>query len=256
MRKEKKLSGEVIYVEIGVKSDIGEVRDRNQDSYFISSSETYFLFVIADGMGGHKAGEIASNMAIEVMKMNLEEELKKAISNDEDIKNKIEDSIRIANQKIYKKSLEDEKFSGMGTTTTLAYEKDGKIYIGHVGDSRAYILRKNVLEQLTKDHSLVEELLRNGSISKEEAKNHPQRNIITRAVGTSDDIEVDLIIKERYEDDILLLCSDGLSNMISDDQIKEVLLNSSSMNEACEDLVSLSKGKGGFDNITVLAIKF
>lgn len=243
-------------MDIGVKTDIGEVRDRNQDAYFISSDKTCPLFIIADGMGGHKAGEIASGMVIEIMKTQLKEELKKPISKDDDIKSKIRDSISIANQKIYKKSLEDEKFSGMGTTVTLAYERDNRIYIGHVGDSRAYILRENIFEQLTRDHSLVEELMRNGSISKEEAKNHPQRNIITRAVGTSYDIEVDLIVKERYKDDIFLLCSDGLSNMLTDDEIKEILLNSWSMGKACEDLVNLSKDKGGFDNITVLAIKF
>ncbi len=256
MMKVEKLSGEVMYMEIGAKTDIGEVRDRNQDAYFISSSVSHPLFIIADGMGGHKAGEIASNMVINVMSTQLKEELKKSVLDDEDIQNKIEDSIAIANEKIYKKSLEDEKFSGMGTTVTLAYERDGRIYIGHVGDSRAYILRENTFYQLTRDHSLVEELMRNGSISKEEAKNHPQRNIITRAVGTSEDIEVDIIVKKRYKNDILLLCSDGLSNMLSDDEIKEVLLGSPSMNKACEDLVKLSKNKGGFDNITVLAVKF
>ncbi|HHV38029.1 MAG TPA: Stp1/IreP family PP2C-type Ser/Thr phosphatase, partial [Tepidimicrobium sp.] len=231
-------------------------RDRNQDAYFISSSETHPLFIIADGMGGHKAGEVASNMAIEIVSNQLVEVLQKLTSDEEEIRNEIRSSIDIANEKIYKRSLIDERLSGMGTTITIAYINRWKVYIGHVGDSRAYILRKRTLHQLTRDHSLVEELIRNGSISEEEAKNHPQRNIITRAVGTNDDVEVDLIVGEIYEDDILLLCSDGLSNMLSDDEIEKILLNSSSMGEACENLVELSKDKGGFDNITVLAVKF
>ncbi|CCQ96060.1 Serine/threonine phosphatase stp [[Clostridium] ultunense Esp] len=243
-------------MEIGVKTDIGRIRDINQDAYYISSHKEHPLFIIADGMGGHKAGEIASRMAVEIISSRLEKDLKRLELDDSGIKDKIVCSISKANEKIYRKALEEEKFSGMGTTVTLAYKNNEKIFIGHVGDSRAYLFRKGVLSQITKDHSLVEELIRNGSISKEEAKLHPQRNIITRAVGTSKEIESDLIVQENNKGDILLLCTDGLTNMLMDEEIKEYLLVNEDMQKVCDELVKLSNDKGGYDNITVLAIKF
>lgn len=243
-------------MEIGVKTDIGIIRDNNQDAYYVSSNKDYPLFIIADGMGGHKAGEIASEMAIEIISKNLSNHLTDPSIAEEDIKNRIQDSISEANNKIYKKSMEDERYSGMGTTVTLAFITDDKIFMGHVGDSRAYLLRNSILSQITEDHSLVEELIRNGSISKEEAKYHPQRNIITRAVGTSMVIKADVIVERRYKDDILLLCTDGLTNMVDDNQIKDFLINSEDIQKSCEELVKLSNNKGGFDNITVLAVKF
>ena len=144
----------------------------------------------------------------------------------------------------------------MGTTVTLAYENNEKFFIGHVGDSRAYLLRNGKLLQLTEDHSLVAELVVQGSITKEEARSHPQKNIITRAVGTEKEIEVDLIIKDRLGDDILLLCSDGLTNMLNDYEIKEVIIGNNNLQEACEILVEKANENGGFDNISVIAIKF
>ncbi|NLW23162.1 MAG: Stp1/IreP family PP2C-type Ser/Thr phosphatase [Tissierellia bacterium] len=243
-------------MEIGVKTDAGRVRDINQDAYYVSSNEEYPLFIVADGMGGHKAGEVASRMAIEIISKKLIESLKNLILDDKGIQDLIKESIFLANEEIYQKSLEDEKFSGMGTTVILAYVTDNKIFIGHVGDSRAYLLRKGVLHQITQDHTLVEELIKNGSISREEAKHHPQRNIITRAVGTSKNIDLDLIIEQKYKDDILLLCSDGLTNMLKDEEIRESLLTNKDIQIACEDLIRLSNDRGGYDNITVLAVKF
>lgn len=243
-------------MEVGVKTDIGKIREINQDAYYISRYKEHPLFIIADGMGGHKAGEIASKMAVEIISSILEKNYNNFCLDDDSIKKNIISSIIKANEKIYNKSLEDEEFSGMGTTVTLAYKNNKKIFIGHVGDSRAYLFRKGNLSQITTDHSLVEELIRNGSISKEEAKNHPQRNIITRAVGTSKEIEADLIVEEKLKDDILLLCTDGLTNMLMEDEIKEYLLINEDMQKLCENLVMLSNEKGGFDNITVLAIKF
>lgn len=241
---------------IGVKTDIGIIRDNNQDSYYVFSSEDYPLFIIADGMGGHKAGEIASKMAIEIISNNLKNYLINSSVENKKIEDGIRKSIDEANKEIYKKSKEDEKYSGMGTTVTLAYVINDRIFIGHVGDSRAYLLRNGVLSQLTQDHSLVEELIRNGSISKEEAKHHPQRNIITRAVGTSGDIKADVILEKKHKDDILLLCTDGLTNMVDEIQIRDSLIMNEDIQKACEDLVKLSNDRGGFDNITVIAAKF
>lgn len=243
-------------MEIGVKTDVGRIRGNNQDAYYISPKGDYPLFIIADGMGGHKAGEIASKMAIEIISDNLKNLLTKLTVEDKDVKDIIENSILQANDKIYKKSMENEKFSGMGTTVTLACAINEKIFIGHAGDSRAYLLRNGTLSQMTEDHSLVEELIRNGSISKEEAKHHPQRNIITRAVGTSQEIKADLVVESKRKDDILLLCTDGLTNMLDDDEIRDSLLINEDIQKACEELVKLSNDKGGFDNITILAVKF
>ncbi|GMG97190.1 Stp1/IreP family PP2C-type Ser/Thr phosphatase [Tepidimicrobium xylanilyticum] len=243
-------------MEVGVKTDIGRIREVNQDAYYISVIEENPLFIVADGMGGHKAGEIASNMAVDIISADLGKDVTLLELDDNSIKNRIKESIGRANEEIYKKSLEDESYSGMGTTVTLIYSKGKKVFIGHVGDSRAYLLRKNILLQLTKDHSLVEELIRNGSISREEAKLHPQRHIITRAVGTSPDVEADLIVQEKHKGDIFLLCTDGLTSMLADDEIREQLLICENMQKICEELVEFANEKGGFDNITVVAIKF
>ncbi|MCF6461023.1 Stp1/IreP family PP2C-type Ser/Thr phosphatase [Clostridium sp. Cult3] len=239
-------------MEIGVKTDIGRVRNNNQDAYYVN----YPLFIIADGMGGHKAGEVASSMAIEIIGNDFENNPIDLPYEDELIINRIEDSISKANREIYHNSIEDEDYFGMGTTVTLAYITEDKIFVGHVGDSRAYIYRQNALSQITEDHSLVEELIKNGSISKEEAKLHPQRNIITRAVGTSQQIDVDITIIAKEKDDILLLCTDGLTNMIDEDEIQKIIMLHEDIQTVCDKLVKLSNDNGGFDNITVMAIKF
>lgn len=249
---------EVVSMEIGVKTSKGKIREINQDSYYISDDENCPLFIIADGMGGHKAGEIASRMAVEIISSSFLDEIK-AIgtdANDDSIINAIRNSINKANEEIYRKSVEVEEYSGMGTTVTMAYENNGKFFIGHVGDSRAYLLRDNRLWQVTKDHSLVEELVKNGSITREEARFHPQKNIITRALGIDKEVEIDLIVKEKLKEDILILCTDGLTNMLNDNEIKELLISSDNMQKACEFMVQLSNEKGGLDNISVVAVKF
>ena len=243
-------------MEIGVKTSKGKIREINQDSYYISADENCPLFIIADGMGGHKAGEVASKLAVEIISSSFENQIKNIEMDDNSIINAIKNSIWRANDEIYRKSIENEEYSGMGTTVTMAYETNGNIFIGHVGDSRAYLLRDNTLYQITKDHSLVEELVKNGSITREEARFHPQKNIITRAVGTDKEVEIDLIVKEKSKGDILLLCTDGLTNMLNDEEIKELLIINDDMQKACELLVQLSNEKGGLDNISVVAIKF
>lgn len=143
----------------------------------------------------------------------------------------------------------------MGTTITMAYISEDKLYIGHVGDSRAYLLRDNKFIQLTEDHSLVAEMVKRGSISEEEAECHPQRNIITRAIGTDEKVITDIIVEDIYKDDILLLCTDGLTNMMNDDEIKEILINKMDLQKNCNSLVNKANRLGGIDNVTVIAIK-
>lgn len=235
-------------------TDVGLVRSVNEDMYFKSEDMDFPLFIVADGMGGHNAGEIASKMAVDIIKKYFSE-------NKEDLKDKdklfaiIESSIKEANRQIYKTSKECKIFSGMGTTITLAYILKDNVYIGHVGDSRAYFIRDNTISQITEDHSLVQELVRNGSITIEEGKTHPQRNMITRAAGTSKDIEVDIIKREFNNKDILFICSDGLSNMVSDSEILDIFNRTSSIKKACEGLINQAKSNGGKDNITIIAIR-
>ncbi|MBV1816603.1 Stp1/IreP family PP2C-type Ser/Thr phosphatase [Anaerosalibacter bizertensis] len=240
---------------IGVSTDKGKVRKNNQDSYFVSEDTELPLFIVADGMGGHKAGEVASNMAVEIVKdffIEKKEELKK---NKVDILKFIRSAVEKANTIIYKKSIENDEFHGMGTTITMAYIFENKLYIGHVGDSRAYLLRNNKFIQITEDHSLVAEMVKKGSISEEEAECHPQRNIITRAIGTDEEVITDIIVEDIYKDDILLLCTDGLTNMMNDDEIKEILINKIDLQKNCNSLVKKANRLGGIDNVTVIAIK-
>lgn len=239
---------------ISALTDVGLVRNNNEDSFYKSTDFDLPLFIVADGMGGHNAGEIASKMAIDIIKQYFVEN-KNSLDNENKLISVINKSIKEANKKIYKLSKDDELYSGMGTTITLAYIFKGKIYIGHVGDSRAYIISNGQIFQITEDHSLVQELIKNGSITIEEGKTHPQRNMITRAAGTSEDIEVDITTKAFNNNDKLLICSDGLSNMVNDDEIIHTFNNEPLIKKACEELIKKAKNNGGKDNITVIAIE-
>lgn len=240
---------------VGASTDIGIVRQINQDSMFVSKNSAFPLFIVADGMGGHKAGEIASEMAVSIITTSLSSRLM-----DDDvivnIEKEILDSIKKANRELLNHSQVIEDCNGMGTTITLGYIKDAKLYVGHVGDSRAYIIRNEELKQITDDHSLVNELLKNGDISIEEAMKHPQKNVITRAVGTNEDICIDINSFELKENDIILFCSDGLTNMIEEHELKDLFIGIKDVQEACDSAVSLAKDKGGRDNITVIGIRF
>lgn len=239
----------------GAVSDIGKMRDNNQDAFYLSKDQSLPLFIVADGMGGHKAGEVASTMALNIIEKNFLDN-KESLSSENTIINLIKKSIEEANTKIYLKSIENEKYKGMGTTITLAYIFENKILLGHVGDSRAYLIHEDNIIQLTEDHSFVNELLKMGSITKEEATNHPKRNMITRAVGSSSIIEMDLIAKEFNNNNILLLCSDGLFNMVKENEIYQVFSKEDDIQKACEILANIANNKGGFDNITIIATKF
>lgn len=239
----------------GVISDIGKNRDKNQDSYYVSSDKDFPLYLVADGMGGHRSGEVASTMAMEIIKKEILLS-KDDLNKEKKILKTIKESVEKANTKIYLKSIESEECNGMGTTITLAYIFEDKFFIGHVGDSRAYLIRGEEITQITEDHSYVNELLKLGSITVEEAENHPKKNMITRAVGSSSKISMDLIVKNYKKNDILLLCSDGLFNMLNDNEIYEVFNREEDMQKACEILVDRANENGGLDNITLVSIKF
>lgn len=241
---------------IAVCSDIGKIREINQDSYYFIDSSDLPLFVVADGMGGHKAGEIASLIVTETVK-EMYDQFKEEILRDElTIKDFISKTLNEANLRIYNKSNSIDEYKGMGTTVTMAIIYENILYIGQIGDSRGYLLRDEKLLQITQDHSLVAELLRNGSISEKDALNHPQKNIITRALGTDENVEIDIYDKELLKDDIIFLCTDGLTNMVNNDSIKDLLLNGEDIQKNCEVLINMANDSGGVDNITAMIIKF
>jgi protein phosphatase len=223
-------------------SDTGRKRRRNEDSYVVAPP----LFAVADGMGGAQAGEVASKLAAAA----LEETDPGSLSGPE----RLESLIQEANRRVYERASSDPATSGMGTTMTVALVGSAGVTIGHVGDSRAYVVRSGKLEQLTEDHSLVNELLKSGKLSREEADVHPQRSVITRAVGTDPDVDVDTFVVEASEGDIFLLCSDGLTDMVSDDDIfQTVEKHRDDLDRATKALVSAANRGGGEDNITVIA---
>jgi serine/threonine protein phosphatase PrpC len=223
-------------------SDTGRKRRRNEDSYVIAPP----LFAVADGMGGAQAGEIASKLAAAA----LEDTDSGALSGEDRVTSLIQE----ANRRVYERSNEDPNASGMGTTITVALVEDSGVTIGHVGDSRAYRYRDGSIEQITEDHSLVNELMKSGKLSPEEAETHPQRSVITRALGTDPDVDVDSFTVEANVGDVFLLCSDGLTTMVDDDDILGVLERyHDDLDRATKSLVSAANRGGGEDNITVIA---
>jgi PPM family protein phosphatase len=215
----------------------GRRRRRNEDAFVISPP----LFAVADGMGGAKAGEIASRLAAAAVR---EEE-----SEGVDVGRLIQE----ANRRVFERARDDASASGMGTTMTVALVEDDHVTIGHVGDSRAYRLREGGLEQLTEDHSLVAELVRSGRLSPEEAEMHPQRSVITRALGTEADVDVDTFTIDAVPGDVFLLCSDGLTTMVGDERIVDVVEeNREDLDRAAKQLISDANRSGGEDNVTVV----
>jgi PPM family protein phosphatase len=221
-------------------SDTGRKRRHNEDSYVMRPP----LFAVADGMGGAQAGEVASRLAVE------------AITDDDgggDGEGRVAALVREANRRVYEHAGSDSATSGMGTTMTVALVENGTVAIGHVGDSRAYLVRDGALEQLTQDHSLVAELIRSGKLSPEEADSHPQRSVITRALGTDPDIDVDTFTIEAQPGDVFLLCSDGLTSMVGDAAILEAIEeHGRDLDRAARELVGRANRGGGEDNITVV----
>jgi protein phosphatase len=225
-------------------SDTGRKRRHNEDSFVVQPP----LFAVADGMGGAQAGEVASKLAAAA----LEETDPGSLSGPD----KLVSLIQEANRRVYERASSDPSTSGMGTTMTVALVEGSHVTIGHVGDSRAYLVRGGSLEQLTEDHSLVNELLKSGKLSREEAEVHPQRSVITRAVGTDPDVDVDAFVVEANAGDIFLLCSDGLTDMVGDDDILDTVdRHQDDLDRATKSLVSAANRGGGEDNITVVAFR-
>ena len=227
--------------QLGYGTDTGRKRRRNEDAYVVEPP----LFAIADGMGGAQAGELASSLAAGAVR-----EDEAAAGSGE---RRVAELIQEANRRVYERSSQDAAASGMGTTMTVAFVGDANVAFGHVGDSRAYLIRDGKLEQLTEDHSLVAELVRSGKLSPEEAESHPQRSVITRALGTDPDVDVDTFSIETAPDDLFMLCSDGLTSMVEDDVILQTIeKNRDNLQTAAKALIRAANKGGGEDNITVV----
>ncbi|MGH3043019.1 MAG: Stp1/IreP family PP2C-type Ser/Thr phosphatase [Gaiellaceae bacterium] len=226
------------------RTDPGRVRRRNEDSFVLDPP----LFAVADGMGGAQAGEVASRLTAAAFREYHEAD---RLAPDE----RLQAIIQEANRRIYERARTDSDVSGMGTTVTAALLTGGRVTLGHVGDSRAYRIRDGELEQLTQDHSLVADLMRSGSLTPEEAEAHPQRSVITRALGTDPEVDVDTLSVEAEVGDLFLLCSDGLTTMVADDDILGILSAAPTLDDAAKELVRAANTGGGEDNVTVVLFR-
>ncbi len=244
-------------LEFGAYSHRGKVRKRNEDSYYTPSCKYNIdgLFMVADGMGGHNAGDVASKMVVKEITSYFKQHTD-TINTSEDVKRLMFESITRANKIIYDYSLIDDKCSGMGTTLTMAYLFNGKVYIGHIGDSRGYIVRDNVAYQITRDHSLVQELLDNGSITMADVDHHPQRNVITRALGTDEEVKIDYYEEELKDGDIILLCTDGLINHVDIEDVGNFIAANNNLEDLAKALIREALEGGGIDNITVVIVQY
>ena len=234
-------------------TDIGLVRNSNQDSFKTSSiSDNVAWTVVCDGMGGANGGNIASKLAVDVISESIKSNYREGLSSSE-VKNILVSSAYQANSTVYEKSLQDKSLSGMGTTVVAAIAEYDKIHLISAGDSRAYLITDVGVTQITRDHSIVQDMLDHGEITAKEAKNHPRKNIITRALGANEFIDVDYFEVSFEYGDTLLICTDGFSNYMEDDKIF-ALAKHTNFEFLARDAVTLAKGAGGSDNITVVAI--
>mgnify|MGYP003288792738 CR=1 FL=1 len=233
------------------KTDIGMVREVNQDYVFTSAApigNLPNLLVVADGMGGHRAGEYASRLAVEVLKQSLADSVE---TNPETM---IRNAIAHANEGVLNAAKQDENLNGMGTTLVVATVIERTLYFANVGDSRLYLINDDI-KQLSRDHSLVQEMVRLGGINRDEAKHHPDKNIITRAIGVKDEVEIDFFEYRLKKEDIILMCTDGLCNMVEDEEILHIVKFSRDVVEMVEQLIERAKENGGSDNIGVVVAK-
>ncbi len=235
------------------KTDIGKAREKNQDFYYVSEETNGMrLCILADGMGGYKGGEIASSLATASARKYIELKFESIEPTTENIQNLIKEAMDYANKIVYEKSRENEELDQMGTTLEICIMHGHKVYIGHIGDSRIYRIRRNIIRRITTDHSYVETLVKDGTITREEAFYHPKKNMLMKALGCTEKIEPDITAKGFLPGDIMLMCSDGLTNMLQEEEIYEII--NDNIEEACKKLVERANELGGYDNISVVIV--
>ena len=238
-------------INVAGDTDVGVIRDHNEDSFSIDKDQS--LLIMADGMGGHAAGEVASTAAVESINQDVVSKIQEVQEGDEGAYGKIlKDAVKSANRMIFQMAEDEPAKKGMGTTVTAMLIKGESYIISHVGDSRAYLIRDGGITQMTKDHSLVQEMIDGGTLSPEDARHHPERNIVTRCVGINTDVEVDIYTGILREGDRVLLCCDGLSGPVEDSDILRAILDSGNPSAVCRQLISMANQNGGHDNVTAI----
>lgn len=235
-------------------SDVGKTRQINEDFYYISSEdEPIKLFIVADGMGGYNGGEIASKLAVDSARSYIQSNFESAKNDKESLLNLVKNSSMYANMIVYEKAMKNEELKNMGTTLDICLIYENKAFISHIGDSRVYRIRKDFMRRLTKDHSYVQQLVDEGKITKEESVNHPKKNMLIKALGCTEYIEPDVTVKGFIKGDIMLMCTDGLTNMIPENEILKILKEN--LDDPSKVLVDKANELGGLDNITAVIIK-
>ena len=226
----------------------------NQDYYYISDDQNEVkLYILADGMGGYKGGEIASKLAVTSARNYIENNFKETPKDKESLIQLIGSSVEYANMVVYEKSKENQELEGMGTTLEICLVYNNRAYIAHIGDSRIYRIRKEFMRKITKDHSYVQKLVEDGTITKEEAAIHPKKNMLMKALGCNAFVEPDVTIKGFLKGDTLIICSDGLTNMLTQEEIYNMATRK--FEYAPSELIEIANKKGGYDNITVIIIR-
>jgi protein phosphatase len=250
-------------IEVSGQTHVGMKRNHNEDNLLLLPEER--LFVVADGMGGHSSGEIASKIAVEEVaeffRMTSQDleitwpyKMDKQKNYDE---NRLATGVKLANMRIFEKAAAEQKYKGMGTTiVTVYFAKDSEVVVGHVGDSRVYFFRDNTLRQITEDHSLLNDYLKAKKLTPEEIEAFPHKNVIVRALGMKDNVVVDINRVEPKDGDIYLLCSDGLSGMVPDKQIEQILQSQPDLDKACAQLIDAANANGGNDNVTCVLAQY
>lgn len=239
-------------IAVGARTDVGMIRSGNEDNFFAEADERRGVFVVADGMGGHAAGEVASEMAVQIVARQL---LPLTSAKDASAADAVQQSLKDANRAIYDRMLAEVDKQGMGTTASVLVLSDEGYLIGQIGDSRVYLLRDGALTQITKDHSYVQEQVDAGLLTPEQARYHPYSNVITRCVGASEDVEADIYAGEVRIGDVFLLASDGLTGMVDDRRLQQLLLARSGPGRIVDSLIAEANGRGGLDNITAIVIQ-
>jgi serine/threonine protein phosphatase PrpC len=241
-----------VQLSVAARTDIGMIRAGNEDSFFADANEHRGLFIVADGMGGHAAGEVASEMAVQIVTRELA-----AVQqlDGEHPARRVREALRAANRAIFSRTMEEVDKQGMGTTASVLLLADDRYLIGQVGDSRVYLLRDGALRQITKDHSYVQEQVDAGYLTPEQARYHPYSNVITRCVGASESVEPDIYAGAVKAGDLFLVASDGLTGMVDDRRLQHILLSRASPGRLVDALISEANGRGGLDNITAIIVQ-
>ncbi|HVE78654.1 MAG TPA: Stp1/IreP family PP2C-type Ser/Thr phosphatase [Gemmatimonadaceae bacterium] len=237
---------------VAARSDVGMIRSGNEDSFYSHANGTGGLFIVADGMGGHAAGEVASEMAVQIVTRELSDVGTLKLN---EIAVRIEQALKRANRAIYERTITEVDKQGMGTTASVLVVTGSSYLVGQVGDSRVYLLRDGVLRQLTKDHSYVQEQVDAGYLTPEQARYHPYSNVITRCVGASDDVVPDTYRGETKPGDLFLVASDGLTGMVDDRRLQQLMLARVAPDRMVEALIAEANGRGGLDNITAILVR-